>query len=86
MNTNKTKKSESFNKVSKFDYLFSRLSKWTAYALGLYAAFTLTVQQNPLGVHLIPLARLFVQAGQIEVVEQKKKGQPDNPDNSNKKQ
>lgn len=86
MNTNGTKKSGNCNDAPKPEQTFSRLSKWTAYALGLYAAFTLTVQQNPLGVHLIPLARLFVQAAQIGVVEQKKKGQPDNPDNSNKKQ
>lgn len=86
MNTNETKKSENSNDVSKFDHLFSRLSKWTAYALGLYAAFTLTVQQNPLGVQLIPLARLFVQAAQIAVVEQKKESKSDNPDDSNKKQ
>ena len=86
MNTNKTKKSESSNKVSKFDHLFSRLSKWTAYTIGLYATFTLTVQQNPLGVHLIPLAELFIQAAKIEVVEQNKNGKRDYPDNSNKKQ
>lgn len=74
MNTNETKKSGSSNEVSKFDHLFSRLSKWTAYGIGLYAAFTLTVQHDPQGVHLIPLARLFIQASQIGVVEQKKKG------------
>ncbi|AKG24875.1 hypothetical protein [Calothrix sp. 336/3] len=87
MNTNKTKKSGSSNEVFKFDHLFSRLSKWTAYGIGLYAAFTLTVQQNPQGVHLIPLAEIFVQAAKIEVVEQKKNGQPgDRPNHSNKKQ
>ncbi|MDZ8237607.1 MAG: hypothetical protein RMZ69_10620 [Nostoc sp. ChiQUE01a] len=86
MNNNGTKKSGNCNDVPKSDQTFSRLSKWTAYALGLYAAFTLTVQQNPLGVHLIPLARLFVQAAQIGVVEQKKDGKGDIPDNSNQKQ
>ncbi len=86
MNTNGTKKSGNCNDVSKFDQTFSRLSKWTAYAIGLVAAFTLTVKHDPQGVHLIPLAKLFVQAAQIGVVEQKKNGKPDNPDNSNTKQ
>lgn len=86
MNIDETKKSRNCHDIRKSDQTFSRLSKWTAYALGLYAAFTLTMQQNPLGVHLIPLARLFVQAAQIEVVEQKKQGKGDNPDNSNQKQ
>lgn len=86
MTTNGTKKSGNCNDVSKPDQTFSRLSKWTAYAIGLVAAFNITVQQNPLGVHLIPLARLFVQAAQIGVVEHKKKGKGDKPDNSNQQQ
>ncbi|MCC5634122.1 hypothetical protein LC613_42745 [Nostoc sphaeroides CHAB 2801] len=85
MNIDETKKSGNSNNVSKFDQTFSRLSKCTAYGIGLLAAFTLTVQQNPQGVHLILLAKLFVQAAQIGILEQKKNGKHDNPDNSNKK-
>jgi len=71
---------------TKSDQTFCRLSKWTAYAIGLVAAFTLTVKHDPQGVHLIPLAKLFVQAAQIGAVEQNKTGKPDTLDNSNKKQ
>lgn len=85
MNISKNKKSGS-SEVSKFNQIFPSLSKWTAYAIGLVAAFTITVKHDPQGVNLIPLAEVFVQAAQVRVVEQKKKGKLDNPDNSTKKQ
>jgi hypothetical protein len=85
MNSKNSKKSHNSRNLPKFDYLFSCVSKYTGFALGLYAAFTLTVKDDPQGVHLIPLAELFVQAAQIEVVEKNRNGEPKHPDHSNKK-
>jgi hypothetical protein len=49
--------------MKKYDgeIIVHNLSKCTAFGLACFAAFMVTVKDNPNGVHLIPIANFFLQ-------------------------
>lgn len=51
----------------KFCYVFVHLSKWTAYIIGLLAAFLIIVSKQPEAVNLLPVAQWFLEAAKISV-------------------
>ena len=70
------------NKFSgKICYTFARISTLTGYIIGLLAVFSLSVNQDPQGVELVPLAKLFFEAAKITVELEKNTAKCNKPPN-----
>ena len=70
------------NKFSgKICYTFARISTLTGYIIGLLAVFSLSVIQDPQGVELVPLAKLFFEAAKITMELEKSNQKSDQPPN-----
>ena len=70
------------NKFSgKICYTFARISTLTGYIIGLLAVFSLSVNQDPQGVELVPLAKLFFEAAKITMELEKSNQKSDQPPN-----
>ena len=55
------------NMVRKFKFSFVQVSMYTGYTVGLAAALMFFWVKDPLVLHMVPLARLFIQTAQISV-------------------
>ena len=70
------------NKFSgKICYTFARISTLTGYIIGLLAVFSLSVNQDPQGGELVPLAKLFFEAAKITMELEKSNQKSDQPPN-----
>ena len=65
----------------KISYAFARVSTRTGCIIGLLAVFLFAVKNEPQGIDLIPVAKLFFEAAKITMELEKSNQKSDQPPN-----